>query len=72
MRLYRGETYPTWKARLENWHPYYAWLPILVGDQDTRWLEWIERKGTYHFAPYIGPWSWEYRARPEMPEEKAA
>jgi hypothetical protein len=47
-------------ARLQDWHPYFAFLPKWVADGDCRWLEWIERKieyvgaydGTYGFASY--------------------
>jgi hypothetical protein len=30
-----------------DWHPYFAWFPIQVGEGDCRWLETIERKASY-------------------------
>lgn len=58
------------QARLERWHPFFAILPRRVGENDCRWLEWIERKGTIHnsqvmflFAVQsVCEWQWEYRA----------
>lgn len=35
------ETY----SRFSNWHRWYAWFPVRVGEDDCRWLEWIERRG---------------------------
>lgn len=43
--------------RLEQWHRWFAWRPVRVASHDCRWLEWIERKGTFYFE-----WRWEYRA----------
>lgn len=55
---------PTWeetKARLSDWHPVYAWFPVRVGSHDCRWLEVVERKGSYYWV--TAGWDWEYRAR---------
>ena len=60
MKLDCGESWPVKKERLKNWHRWYAWFPIQVGNHDCRWLEWIERKGDH--ACYGGDWFWEYRA----------
>jgi hypothetical protein len=51
---------------LKEWHRYFAWRPIRVGRRECRWLETIERKGTFHtlrFAPHCSFWEWEYRPR---------
>lgn len=51
--------------RLENWHKKFAWLPIRAGENDCRWLEFYDRKGTFNTGRYEysfnGYWSWEYR-----------
>lgn len=55
---------PTWaekKAHLEEWHPYFAWLPVRVVSRDCRWLEWVMRKGKWRPAYYASCWEWEYR-----------
>lgn len=55
---------PTWeekKAALEQWHPWFAWKPVRVGKRDCRWLETVNRKGTYKHSLYCNPWSWEYK-----------
>lgn len=49
--------------KLTNWHRKFAWLPIRAGENDCRWLEFYERKGTFnsrfHYIHYF--WTWEYR-----------
>jgi hypothetical protein len=50
------------KDYLSNWHCKFAWLPIRVGVHDCRWLENIERKGTWYNSMLGGFWMWEYRA----------
>jgi hypothetical protein len=56
------------RDRLSEWHPFFALIPRRVGSRDCRWLEWIERKGTYNpedgFYSTRNPWwSWGYRAK---------
>lgn len=46
--------------RLTNWHRHFALWPTRVADHDCRWLETVERKGTFHCG-YHFYWSWEYR-----------
>ncbi len=58
---------PTPKERHEakkQWHRLFAWWPTRVGHRDCRWLEFIQRRGTYHCGyGYMGSWwEWEYRA----------
>jgi len=47
------------------WHRFFAWTPIRVGSHDCRWLEWIERKGTWYEPNwtnrYEGFMGWSYR-----------
>lgn len=54
------------RNRLQNWHSYFTWWPTRIGKGDCRWLEYIERKGTYHENHYYGSstwWTWEYREK---------
>ena len=30
--------------RLRGWHTKFAWFPVRIGDNDCRWLEFVERK----------------------------
>lgn len=32
------------RQALQEWHKVFAWWPILVDDNDCRWLEWVERR----------------------------
>lgn len=55
-------------ATLSDWHPFFAIIPRQVASNDCRWMETIERKGTYYVmerghAGTCGIWSWEYRAK---------
>lgn len=49
-------------SRLEQWHRYFAWWPIRMGDEVV-WCEHIERKGRQSKDYYDGSlsWNWEYR-----------
>ena len=61
---------PSWEERKaakiaykEEWHPWFAWFPVRVGDRDCRWLETVERKGRF-FCGYEGTyWIYEYRGK---------
>jgi hypothetical protein len=46
----------------ERWHRFFALWPRRVGPRDCRWLEVIERKGTWLHSYGGGFWKWEYRA----------
>lgn len=64
MKFNCGETWSTKKARLSEWHSFFAWYPIMITDHDCRWMERIERKGKYWFVPYVGGgWNWSYRTK---------
>ena len=61
---------PTWAEKAfakEQWHQWFAWHPVRVGDECI-WLETIYRKGTYH-ASIAEVWTWEYRATLDAIEE---
>lgn len=50
------------KDRLEQWQPFFAFLPRRVGPDLCVWLEWIRRKGRYVDEGYYGAyWVYEYR-----------
>jgi len=42
------------------WHDFFTLIPRRVAHRDCRWLEVIERRGTY--SPWTG-WVWEYRVK---------
>lgn len=57
-----GERFEARHLRLQEWHWWFAWRPRRVAPGDCRWLEWIERKGTFHDYDFHGySWSWIYR-----------
>lgn len=68
-----GETWDAKKARLSEWHPFFALLPrrvaVVNGRHKCAWLETIERKGIYRTLGYpyymLTPdwWQWVYRSR---------
>lgn len=56
---------PSWWERhlaKQEWHRWFAWRPVRVGEGDCRWLEAVERKGTYWCYGH-GSWDWKYRVR---------
>ena len=61
MKFDCGETHEERKARLGQWHRWFAWHPAKLGDHDCRWLEVVDRKGTYHESYCEEWWTWEYR-----------
>lgn len=42
--------------RLSQWHDWFAWRPVKVGDYECRWLEVVERK-----CEWLGAWDGEYK-----------
>lgn len=49
-----------WKCKLE-WHRWFAWYPVKIAENDCRWLEYVERKGSIMAGFDSGYWIWEYR-----------
>ena len=48
--------------RKHQWHKWFAWYPVQLSRNDCRWLEYVERKGTYRvFGWDFADWRWEYR-----------
>lgn len=69
MKFSCGENWEVKKARLSDWHPFFAILPRTIGvDKDGNdicvWLEWIERKGRRVECRVGHKWLWVYRATP--------
>lgn len=46
-------------AKLEQWHPWFAWYRVKVGTEDCRWLETVERIRVFDY--WYGQWGWKYR-----------
>lgn len=57
---------PQWRAECK-WHPFFALLPVEVGDGKTVWLQTVERRLKYREKPKImAAWqirTYEYRLR---------
>lgn len=40
---------------LKNWHPWFAWFPITLGEGNCRWLEVVQRRfPDAHRSTYSG------------------
>ncbi len=48
-------------VKKKDWHLWFAWYPISVGEHDYRWFEMVERKGVFLAGLEINNWSWQYR-----------
>ena len=67
--MYLGNAYAEgekWVHHIENWHPHFAWLPVVCVDGQRRWLETVDRrieggKARFDFDGLIRVW--EYRRR---------
>lgn len=57
-----AEKYAIKKAKLINWHRWFAWRPVRVGKNDCRWLEFVERKLTFDYCSDGVDITAEYRA----------
>lgn len=60
MRFDCGETWPERRARLENWHLFFAWYPVKIKDHDCAWLERVLRKGKWDCNWGESTWTWSY------------
>ena len=61
MRL-KINKFATWEEEMayqDNWHPWFAWHPVCVGNSKLVWLESIERRCTLRTCEYGD--SFEYR-----------
>ena len=63
MKLNCGESAKAKVKRLEEWHSWFAWHPVRVGENDCRWLETVQRKGKLFWYGYPDCWwEWKYKA----------
>ncbi len=47
--------------KMDGWHLWFAWYPVVLDDDNTVWLEWIERRlGGWVEGPF-GFEQWHYR-----------
>jgi hypothetical protein len=70
MEWINGETQESKIIRKQKWHKWFAWFPVVVEyviiDKKIRkvkiWLDYVNRKGTYHTNPfcYDATWTYEY------------
>lgn len=63
MKFDPGDSKEVRFKRLQDWHRWFAWRPVRVGERESRWLEWVERKGNWLGGDYScgDIWFWEYR-----------
>ena len=66
MKFNCGDSFKKKCEKLENWHGWFAWRPVRVGENDCRWLETVQRKGTHCWTGWPGSfWQWEYKPMKE-------
>lgn len=46
------------------WHRFFALFPVRIDHSEIRWMEFVERKGSYSPVRGIG-WRWKYRVLTE-------
>jgi len=57
------------RGPLTEWHGWFAWYPVKIGENLWAWVEWVERRGTVRQYPSEAGgvsiaqdyWDWEYR-----------
>jgi len=51
-------------TRRREWHRWFAWYPVRIDNDELRWLEVLERIGTYYKmdCAEVSSW-WEYHYR---------
>jgi hypothetical protein len=57
---WRSESWPVKVERMGEWHRWFAWHPVRVGER-MHWLEFVLRRGGYMPGFDGGYWEWEYR-----------
>jgi hypothetical protein len=55
------ETFDKQKARLGQWHRWFAWFPVDIALGTTVWLETVERRMEYQTCYADSGWEKEYR-----------
>lgn len=62
MRFACGKAAAVRAAKKLEWHRWFAWRPVRVGQHDCRWLEYVERKGRILCGPDGCYWFFDFRA----------
>lgn len=61
---WRTETWDEQKARLQKWHKWFAWHPVIIKEKDGKhysiWLKNIYRRGVYSVSYSDANWVWYY------------
>lgn len=68
MRFSCGASLDAKIKRRAEWHRWFAWHPVRVGDHDCRWLEWVERRSSAS-VDYDGVY-WTHKYRPSQGGEE--
>lgn len=63
MKFDCGPSRKTKIERKQEWHDWFAWHPVRLGEHDCRWLETVERKGELQFCFEGFCWEYEYREK---------
>jgi hypothetical protein len=61
MKFNCGPTRAEKRAAKQEWHNWFAWFPVRVGDRDCRWFETVKRKGHYYALYCDEYWKYEYK-----------
>ncbi|MDQ3270771.1 MAG: hypothetical protein M3Q12_01190 [Pseudomonadota bacterium] len=52
-------------AKKQEWHLKFAWLPIRVGPEDCRWLEYVQRRVVVGPPEFVDFWGLPIEVCPE-------
>ncbi|MGY6249725.1 hypothetical protein ACXIUS_19560 [Bosea thiooxidans] len=67
---WRSETIEMREARLGQWHEWFAWYPVRVGESQV-WWELVERRGAWVVLRrhdwWTNVWRWIYRNQEPRP-----
>lgn len=62
MRFNCGRSAVERQKAKEQWHLWFAWRPVRIAPGDCRWLERVQREGTFWITTCASGWDYEYRA----------
>lgn len=57
----RLAAYEQLQAAREQWHSWFAWFPVRLGEHDCRFWEQVERRQRYRYPNLKLDEYWEYR-----------
>ena len=66
MKWINGLTSQEKTRRREEWHTWFAWFPVMVGQTTDEhcikvWWDYVERKGKFSWDSQGGCWIYTYR-----------